>query len=95
MKTDIPAAIGSKSKSHKDTAPKQLTAEPQPLLLNIKDLAKLLARSVPSLRRDDAAGRLPSALRLCAAKRWRRADIDLWVELGCPGRTEFQARRAQ
>jgi hypothetical protein len=64
-----------------------------PLLVDIDSLAVLLSRSVPSLHRDDAAGRLPAALRIGGSKRWRYADIILWVELGCPGRDEFEARQ--
>jgi hypothetical protein len=48
---------------------------------------------VPSLHRDDAAGRLPAALRIGGSKRWRYADIAEWVELGCPSRADFEARR--
>jgi hypothetical protein len=64
-----------------------------PLLLDIRGLAYLLARSVPSLHRDDAAGRLPAALRIGGSKRWRYPDIVEWVELGCPSRVEFEALR--
>jgi predicted DNA-binding transcriptional regulator AlpA len=64
-----------------------------PLLIGIGELAKLTSRSVPSLHRDDAAGRLPAALRIGGSKRWRYADIAEWVELGCPLRAEFEARR--
>jgi predicted DNA-binding transcriptional regulator AlpA len=63
-----------------------------PLLLDIKALAVLLARSVPSLHRDDAAGRLPAAVRIGGSKRWRHSDITAWVEMGCPDRAEFEAR---
>src|SRR5262245_2644714 len=61
-----------------------------PLLIDITGLAALLARSVPSLHRDDAAGRLPAALRIGGSKRWRYAEIVEWVELGCPSRSEFE-----
>jgi hypothetical protein len=64
-----------------------------PLLIDIEALAVLLSRSVPSLHRDDAAGRLPAALRVGGSKRWRYAEIVVWVELGCPSRAEFEARR--
>lgn len=63
------------------------------LLIDIRDLARLTARSVPSLHRDDAAGRLPAAVRIGGSKRWRHADIAFWVELGCPPRAEFEALR--
>jgi predicted DNA-binding transcriptional regulator AlpA len=65
----------------------------RPLLVDIDGLALLLARSVPSLHRDDAAGRLPAAVRIGGSKRWRYADIVAWVELGCPSRVEFEARQ--
>jgi predicted DNA-binding transcriptional regulator AlpA len=56
-------------------------------------LAALLSRSIPSLHRDDAAGRLPAALRIGGSKRWRYSDIAEWVELGCPSRADFDALR--
>ena len=68
-------------------------AAPAPLLIDINGLAAALARSVPSLHRDDAAGRLPAAVRIGGSKRWRYADIVEWVALGCPRRAEFEARR--
>jgi predicted DNA-binding transcriptional regulator AlpA len=64
-----------------------------PLLVDIRGLSRLLARSIASLERDDAAGRLPSAVRIGASKRWRIEDVDEWVALGCPSRVEFEARR--
>jgi predicted DNA-binding transcriptional regulator AlpA len=64
-----------------------------PLLIGINDLATLLSRSIPSLHRDDAAGRLPAALRIGASKRWRYSDIVEWIELGCPSRAEFDSLR--
>ena len=64
---------------------------PAPLLLDISALAMLLSRSVPSLRRDDAAGRLPAALRIGGAKRWRFDEIRRWVEAGCPDRKTWNA----
>lgn len=64
---------------------------PAPLLLDINALAGLLSRSVPSLRRDDAAGRIPAGLRIGGAKRWRRAEIEKWIEAGCPDRVTWNA----
>lgn len=68
-----------------DSGP-SIEATPVPLLIDIKALAALLSRSVPSLRRDDAVGRLPIALRLSGSKRWRYSEIVRWVEAGCPDR---------
>lgn len=59
---------------------------PAPLLASIDDLAVMLSRSIPSLRRDDAAGRLPTALRIGGSKRWRVEEVNRWVLAGCPDR---------
>jgi predicted DNA-binding transcriptional regulator AlpA len=64
-----------------------------PLLVDINGLAELLARSVASLHRDDAAGRIPRGLKLGASKRWNFSEIVAWVEAGCPSRQEWEARR--
>ncbi len=62
---------------------------PHPLLMSVRHLARLLARSVPSLRRDDTAGRLPAAVRIGGSKKWRRDEILAWVAAGCPDRTTW------
>jgi predicted DNA-binding transcriptional regulator AlpA len=65
-----------------------------PLLVDITSLSELLQRSVASLYRDDAAGRLPAGLKIGASKRWRYAEIVAWAEAGAPCRREWEARRA-
>jgi predicted DNA-binding transcriptional regulator AlpA len=64
-----------------------------PLLLDVRALSYVLSRSVPSLHRDDSAGRLPAPIYIGGSTRWRSADIAAWVALGCPTRAEFEARR--
>jgi hypothetical protein len=64
-----------------------------PLLVDLRGLSALLCRSEASLQRDDAAGRLPVALRIGGSKRWRYLEITAWVEAGCPPRAEWAARR--
>jgi predicted DNA-binding transcriptional regulator AlpA len=56
----------------------------EPLVVDIKGLAKMLQRSVASLRRDEAHGRLPAGIRIGRSKRWRMAEIEAWVEAGAP-----------
>jgi predicted DNA-binding transcriptional regulator AlpA len=63
------------------------------MLTDYRGLSRLLSRSVASLQRDDAAGRLPAAVRIGGSKRWRVAEIAAWVEAGCPPRAEWQARQ--
>ena len=76
--------------------PKSLAAavELPPLLVDTTGLSRLLARSRASLARDEAAGRLPAALRIGGGKRWRLSEIRDWVEAGCPSRRVWEAMRA-
>jgi predicted DNA-binding transcriptional regulator AlpA len=64
-----------------------------PLLVGRRELARLLSRSVTSIDRDDAAGRLPAAVWIGGAKRWRYAEVASWVEAGCPDRATWEALR--
>jgi hypothetical protein len=86
----IPGADASTIKSER--RPAGPAGQMAPLLVDIKGLTVLLSRSVASLHRDDAAGRLPAALRIAGSKRWRYSEIVAWVEAGCPSRAEWQAR---
>lgn len=63
------------------------------LLIDVNVLAVLLDRSVASLERDQAAGRLPDPVRLGGSKKWRRAEIEEWVAAGCPTRAEWEELR--
>lgn len=58
-------------------------AEP-PLLLRVDEVAQLLGLSERSVWRMQSAGRLPSGVRLAGSIRWRRAEIEAWVDAGCP-----------
>lgn len=71
---------------------REAASPPQPLLIGRSELARLLGRSVPSIDRDDAAGRLPQPVRIGGHKKWRRAEIEGWVVAGCPDRAAWNAR---
>jgi predicted DNA-binding transcriptional regulator AlpA len=43
------------------------------------------------LWRDDAAGRLPRAVRIGNSKRWIYAEVVAWLEAGAPPRREWEA----
>ncbi len=60
-----------------------------PLLIDVEELAALLGRSVASLARDDAAGRLPTPVRLGASKKFRMDEVIAWVAAGCPPRAQW------
>lgn len=42
----------------------------------------------------NARGGLPAPVRIGRSVRWRKSDIALWVELGCPNRETFEAAKA-
>ena len=52
-------------------------------LLGVNDVAKLLDCSPRHVYRLADGGRMPKPLKLGALVRWRRAEIDAWVEGGC------------
>lgn len=56
----------------------------KPLLLRVGEVAQLLGISERSVWRMQSAGRLPAAVRLAGSIRWRRVEIEAWVDAGCP-----------
>lgn len=60
-----------------------------PLLIDVEELAALLGRSTASLARDDAAGRLPTPVRIGGSKKWRFEELTAWVAAGCPPRSKW------
>ena len=57
-----------------------------PLLIDVRQLARLLGRSRASIARDVAAGRLPGPVRIGHSARWRLGELHAWVAAGCPPR---------
>jgi len=58
------------------------------LLLDAKDVARLLSVSVRTVWTLRDMGRLPAPVRIGRCVRWRRQDIEKWVERGCPDLAE-------
>lgn len=54
------------------------------LLATPKQVAELLQVSTRTLWRMRSAGSLPTPVRLGAAVRWRRDEIEAWIREGCP-----------
>ena len=52
-------------------------------LLDVRAVAALLDCSARHVYRLNDAGRMPSAVKVGALVRWRRADLDAWIEGGC------------
>lgn len=65
----------------------------EPLVVNAILLAKLLGKSVRTIRTLDAAGKLPVPLRIGGVV-WRLAEIKEWLAAGAPSRAEWVARIA-
>ncbi len=81
MESDLGRSTGRGARADRPDLP--------PLLVDNEELSRLLRRSVASLRRDDALGRLPAGVKLGASKRWRHAEIVAWVEAGMPHRNAW------
>ena len=58
-----------------------------------KELADALKVSVRTLRRLDAAGRLPLPTKIGRSLRWRCTEIEAWLAAGGPKRREWIAMR--
>jgi excisionase family DNA binding protein len=54
------------------------------LLLNAQQLAMILDVSQRTIWRLRDTGRLPRPIRIGGAVRWRRADVEKWIDDGCP-----------
>lgn len=66
---------------------------PAALLLTADECAAMCKMGVATWWRRDSAGLVPRAIRSGRTTRWSRADVELWVELGCPGRKAFEAAK--
>lgn len=75
-----------------DTIPIRPATEP--LVVDAKRLAKLLGKSLRTIRTLDAAGKLPVPLRIGGSVMWRIEDINAWLAAGAPSRAVRVARMA-
>ncbi len=64
--------------------PTPVSAPAAPEFLDQKGLAALLACSPRTVRRMELDGELPASTLVGRLRRWRRADIDAWLERGNP-----------
>lgn len=55
-------------------------------LVDVGHVAKLLGCSERHVFRLSDAGKMPRPVRLGALVRWRRAELEAWVDDGCPPR---------
>ena len=57
---------------------------PQPTMLTVDGVAKMLACSPRSVYRLADAGRIPPPVRIGGLVRWPRATLEQWIADGCP-----------
>lgn len=63
------------------------------LIIRAKVVATLCGVSERTIRRWADTGLLPPPVKLPGVRRWRRAEIEAWVEAGCPpGRRAFRRK---
>ncbi len=62
-------------------------------LLDMHAVAGLLACSKRHVFRLADAGRMPRAIRIGRLVRWRRADLQEWINAGCPTQSRGAQRR--
>jgi predicted DNA-binding transcriptional regulator AlpA len=75
----------------KTAQPQRLAAAVEPLLLPAQEAAALCAVGEASWWRYQSAAKVPAPVKLGGRTLWRRADLELWIELGCPNRAVFEA----
>jgi predicted DNA-binding transcriptional regulator AlpA len=80
-----------------DAAPASIPSTDAPpsgagLLYVPREMALVLGVSLRTLTRLDATAKLPRAVRVGSAKRWRRAEVEDWIAAGCPSRSAWDAR---
>jgi excisionase family DNA binding protein len=65
------------------TTTTQPDPEAPPALLDVRAVAHLLNCSPRHVYRLSDAGRMPVPIRIGALVRWRRADVQHWIDGGC------------
>ena len=63
-------------------------------LLTAQAVGAKLSLSKRAVFRMRSAGLICSPVKVGAgAIRWRQSDIEQWISMGCPSKSEFEARR--
>ncbi|MGD9854065.1 MAG: helix-turn-helix transcriptional regulator [Planctomycetaceae bacterium] len=58
--------------------------KPTARLLTVLEVARMLGMSTRSVWRLAKQNRCPLPLKLGRSTRWRTAEIEIWIEQGCP-----------
>lgn len=73
-----------------DTAPAQVDAPREPLLVNAREAARMLSLGKTKFYELHVSGRLPMPVRFGRAVRWRADELAAWVRSGCPERQRWE-----
>lgn len=65
-------------------------ADNSPALLTVADLAEMLNTSSRSIYRLKSEDKLPAELRLGQQPRWRRTEIESWIDAGMLPRLDWE-----
>ena len=68
-------------------------ADDCPSLLTADAVGKILSCSARTVYRLSDAGLMPPRVRVGSLVRWRRADIEGWIERGCPSARKTRSRK--
>lgn len=71
----------------------QNKGESEELLIAADRLASMMNLSTRSIWRLLSAGRLVKPVRLNGAVRWRRKEVEQWIDAGCPSPEESNGKR--
>jgi len=61
-------------------------------LIDIKTVARILGCSDRHIVNMDKAGRMLSPIRFGRSVKWNRAELELWIDSGCPHRSVWESR---
>lgn len=75
------------------TIKNKVSSNPQSIAISAKQLSRLLGVSLRQVWRLNATAKLPKNIRLGGSRKWSRAEIMRWFEVGCPDRQTWEARK--
>lgn len=65
----------------------------RPTLLSAAGAAGMTGIATRTWWRYHSANRVPACVRIGSLVKWRRTDVERWIEMGCPGKSEFEIRK--
>jgi len=74
---------------------KTQTAAEAPLLWTARALARQLGVARATVYRLVAEGRIPPPVHVGRSSRWRRREIEAWVNAGCPSLAQWRRSESE